>query len=320
MRTTLVFAALLCASACRSTADPVLALEPAKKVLARVDGEPISAAAYQAWLADTFGAKQRQEYIGIWLLEREASRRAITVSREQIDAALAKLWESWIKERLNGDPAALDAELERQGHDRESYARWYYWEKRRELLAKALIHDERVVSEENLLRRFEQIYGPGGVATKLRLLVLTRARLALELSRDPGARTLTAGELDERLMQKALDLCKRAQDGEPFEALVRAESNDLAVRKDGGVLGDAQWRLRGAALVRAAESAPIGVVMPPVPNSSGVDIFEVLERTTTRLEDVREALLQELSAAPPSLEELSALDQRLRSQARIEMD
>jgi hypothetical protein len=111
----------------------------------------------------------------------------------------------------------------------------------------------------------------------------------------------------------------RALAGESFEVLPRAESNDLAVRRDGGLCNDPQWRVRGAAFVRAAEQAPLGVVQPPVPNSSGIDLFEVISRKATRLDDVRAALTAELLAAPPSLEELSALDQRLRASAKIEL-
>ncbi|HTF87578.1 MAG TPA: hypothetical protein VK843_04155, partial [Planctomycetota bacterium] len=106
--------------------------------------------------------------------------------------------------------------------------------------------------------------------------------------------------------------------GESFESVVRAESNDPAVRKDFGVYRDEQWRLRGAALVRAVEQAEPHVVQPPVKNSSGVDLFEVLARETTRLQDVREKLVAELAAEPASLEEITALDRRLREASRIE--
>lgn len=319
MRFPALVALLLVAGACRS-ADPMHAPARPDSVLARIDGIPVSSEAYRNWLADMFGVRQRQEYISLWLVEREAAKRGITVSREQIDAAREKLWSSWIQDRLNGNPAALDAELARQGHDRKSYARWFYWDKRRELLSKALVHSDRVVTDEELQRRFELQYGPKGVATTVRLLVLTRARLALELSRDPDALALTAAELDARLLEKAQEIRRRANEGESFEALTRAESNDLAVRKDGGVCSDAQWRLRGAAFVQAAESAPLNSVQAPVPNSSGVDLFEVLERKSTRLEDVREELLEELRSAPPSPEELSELDRQLRSKARIELN
>ncbi|MEO6710222.1 MAG: peptidylprolyl isomerase, partial [Planctomycetota bacterium] len=131
-------------------------------------------------------------------------------------------------------------------------------------------------------------------------------------------RVLTAGELDERLMEKARALRGRVQAGESFESVVRAESNDPAVRKDFGVYRDEQWRLRGAALASAVEQAELHVVQPPVKNSSGVDLFEVLARETTRLEDVRDKLMAELAAEPASLEEISALDRRLRAASRIE--
>jgi parvulin-like peptidyl-prolyl isomerase len=314
-----IFLLLAAVAACKTTRDPVRAPQASAAVMAQVDGVPILNEAFEEWLSDLYGAKQRQDYVSLWLLEREAKERGVRVSQEEIDTAREELWATWIATRLNGDAGALDAELARQGHDRRSYSRWFYWEKRRELLASQLIRADRAVTEAELRRRFEQVYGPGGIATQVRLLVLTRARLALELSRDANARTLSPAELDDRLMKKALELRARALAGESFEVLTRAESNDLAVRRDGGLCNDPQWRVRGAAFVRAAEQAPLGVVQPPVPNSSGIDLFEVISRKATRLDDVRAALTAELLAAPPSLEELSALDQRLRASAKIEL-
>ena len=99
---------------------------------------------------------------------------------------------------------------------------------------------------------------------------------------------------------------------------MRAETTDLAVRKDGGICSDEQWRLRGTAFVLAAEAAPVNVVQPAVANSSGVDLFEVLSRVTTRLEDVRAELERALLAEPASLDEISELDRRLRAASHIE--
>ena len=287
-------------------------------MVARVDGEPVTLAGYRTWLADVYGQQAREEYLGLWLLEREARRRGVSVSEPEIAAGLETLWADWIKDRLKGDREALDGELQRQGHTRESYRRWFHWQKRRELLAARLIHLDRSVDSEWLQRRFEQQYGPKGVRTRVRLLVLTRARMSQEIAHEPNARVLTAEELDKRLLQKAEALRARVLAGENFQDVVRAESNDLAVRKDGGVCGDEEWRLRGAAFVQAVESAKLHELQPPVPNSSGVDLFEVLARDTTRFEDVHKQLEKEMLDAPPSLEEVTALDRRLREASRIE--
>jgi len=308
--------AALCA--CNTPGDPMGPGPARPSALAHVDGEAVSMDGYRTWLADVYGKQARDEYVGLWLLEREAKKRGLSVSEQEIDSALQTLWDGWIKDRLKGETAALDVELQRQGHDRESYRRWFHWQKRRELLATRVVHLERTIGEESVQRSFEQRYGPKGVRTQVRVLVLTRARLTQELARDSGGRALTAGELDERLMEKALALRARVLAGESFESVVRAESNDPAVRKDFGVYRDEQWRLRGAALVRAVEQAEPHVVQPPVKNSSGVDLFEVLARETTRLQDVREKLVAELAAEPASLEEITALDRRLREASRIE--
>src|SRR5687768_13752026 len=188
----------LVASACQLPSGPPRSwgsTHTAHTSIARVDGQPISAEEYQSWLADVYGAKPREEYVSLWLLEREARQRGISVTATEIDAALDSLWDGWIRDRFQGDAAALDAELARQGHDRETYSRWFHWEKRRELLAARLIQADRQITDAAILKRFEQQYGPDGTQTQVRLLVLTRARLSLELSREGGGRTLTAAEL-----------------------------------------------------------------------------------------------------------------------------
>ncbi len=316
--TTLILLFFAAQSSCTAPGDPEGPPDAQRSVLVLVDGEPVSMSGYQTWLADAYGHLARDDYLGMWLLEREARRHNVTVSAQELEAALDSLWAGWVKDLLKGDPAGLDDELKRRGYDRESYRRWFYWQKRRELLASRLIRLERRVDEEMLRRRFEQQYGPKGVHTQVRLLVLTRARLTQELSRNSHERTLTAGELDQRLLEKAEALRERVRAGESFESVVRAESNDLAVRKDGGLCSDEQWRVRGEAFVRAADAAPLHEVQPPVQNSSGVDLFEVVSRQATRLEDEREKLLAAMLAEPPSLDEITALDQRLRAAARIE--
>ncbi|HUR28335.1 MAG TPA: peptidylprolyl isomerase, partial [Planctomycetota bacterium] len=125
-------------------------------------------------------------------------------------------------------------------------------------------------------------------------------------------------EIDQLLMQRAQALVDRAHGGENFESIVRAESNDLAVRKNGGLLPDEEWRLRGAAFVQAVEAAERGVVQPPVANSSGIDVFLVQSRETTKFEDVREQLKRELRDEAPSLDEITALEKGLRASSQIE--
>jgi len=307
-------------AACTSPGYPVGPSGAPSGRLAVIDGEPVPMAGYQRWLVDAYGRRTQDEYIRLWLFEREAKRLGIVVTEVEIEAALQELWADWIRDRLGGDASALDAHLEKQGHDRASFRRWFHWEKRRELLSARLIQAERKIEEPDLVRRFEQLYGPNGVRTQVRVLVLTRARLLQELRQKPGARVLTAAELDQLLLERAEALRARALGGESFETIVRAESTDLAVRKTGGVCGDEEWRLRGAAFVRAVEAAELNVVQPPVPNSSGIDVFEVVSRETTRLEDVRSKLTAELLTAPPSLEELAALEQRLRAASKIEFE
>jgi hypothetical protein len=288
------------------------------RVLAVVDGEELPVEPYRLWLSDTYGKPPREDYLDLWLLEREARRRGVVVTQEELEGAREELLEKWVRERCQGDPGLLDAELGRQGHDRGSFRRWFHWQKRRELLAHRLVLLDRGVEPERLKQRFEKLYGPGGVRTGVRLLVLTRARLSLELSRESNRPTPTAAELDELLLARAESLRARAAAGESFENLIRAESSDLSVVKTGGLCRDEEWRLRGAAFVAAVERAPLGGVQAPVITSSGIDLFEVVSRVKTEFDDVQESLAAEHASQAPSLDEVAALALRLRTAARIE--
>ncbi|HTF89528.1 MAG TPA: hypothetical protein VK843_14035, partial [Planctomycetota bacterium] len=101
--------AALCA--CNTPGDPMGPGPARPSALAHVDGEAVSMDGYRTWLADVYGKQARDEYVGLWLLEREAKKRGLSVSEQEIDSALQTLWDGWIKDRLKGETAALDVEL-----------------------------------------------------------------------------------------------------------------------------------------------------------------------------------------------------------------
>ena len=81
MQTTTAAVLLFCAlSSCVASGDPVRGPAETEAVLARIDGEQVASAGYRRWLADVYGNPSRDEYIGLWLLEREARRLEIEVS------------------------------------------------------------------------------------------------------------------------------------------------------------------------------------------------------------------------------------------------
>ena len=72
---TLALLFLAASSACTAAGDPPGPRDGQSAVVARVDGEPVTLAGYRTWLADVYGQQARDEYLGLWLLEREARRR-----------------------------------------------------------------------------------------------------------------------------------------------------------------------------------------------------------------------------------------------------
>lgn len=298
--------------------SPSAATKPAEEPLATIDGEPISLEEYQRFLFRQYGRRHLNDLIGLRLLEREGRRRGLEVDEAELEQALQAHLATWLDERCKGDRAEFERQLAALGHDRASYGDYFREAKRRELLSSRIIRATRTIAEADVKRRFERDYGPGGVRTSVRDLFLTRQRLATELERQGApAESRTPDELDRRLLERARDLLAQVKAGASFETLVRTASDDLSSRVRGGIVDDEACAHFGADYLRAVAAAPEHEVQGPLATGSGVHLFEVLERRATKYDEVRALLLERLRNDPPSLEEITALDERLRAAAEI---
>jgi parvulin-like peptidyl-prolyl isomerase len=283
-----------------------------------IDGEAIGRDEYTAFLHRLYGRRPLWELIRLRLLEREARRLGLAVEPAEIERALEEHLANWLDERCRGDQAELERQLEEQGHDVASYGDYFRQAKRRELLASRIVLATRTVGDADVQRAFEREFGPGGVHTTLRDLFLSRQRLASELARaNEPASARTPEELDRRLRAQAEELKARLAAGAGFEELVRTESEDLATRVHGGLIEDGSWTRFGDDYARAVADAPEHAVQGPIATGTGVHLFEVVERRRTRFEDHRDEIAQRLRNAPASLEEVTALDERLQKAATI---
>ena len=297
---------------------PVQEPELDPRLAAELNGEPITWEDYRDFLVAISGKRPLQELILHKLLAAEAARLGISVTEAELEAAWRELLDTWLAERFDGDAARLDEELARMGHDRETYERLFKLQKRRELLQTRIVLATRRVSEEDILRRFEREHGVDGVRTRVRQVLLLRPRTQLQMEREGVPREqLDAATVQARMLEDARGLLAELAAGASLEELARAHTHDLAARAAGGLLEGETWRRYGPLLSAAVAEAPVGEPQGPVVTGAGVHVFVVEARERTTLDEVRAELRAALEREPPSFEELTALEQRLRDAARI---
>jgi peptidyl-prolyl cis-trans isomerase SurA len=289
-------------------------------LVALIDGElGIARGEYQDYLLELYGRGPLQDLIYLKLLQRELLRLGLEVDLGAVDASVQQQWDDLLQVRHGGDLEALERELSGQGYDGETYRAALRARERLAAHEALLVERTREVDDERLAERFALDYGADGVRVELRHLFLNRARTradALREGADPA--TLSNDELDRRMRERALALLAEVRAGADFETLARTHSHDLSARQNGGLIPGYDHRRYGESLAEAVRAAEVGVVGGPVATASGLHLFEVLSRTQTRLEDVREELRLRLLAEPASWKERTELRARLFDAADVQ--
>ena len=111
----------------------------------------------------------------------------------------------------------------------------------------------------------------------------------------------------------------RAAGGEDFAALASAMSHDQVSKKDGGLIGSYRPGLYGPAFTAAVESLEPGAISPVIESGAGFHVIQLVSRTRTRLEDVRQELTREILEAEPTWQEREDLLEALRGKSKLEM-
>lgn len=179
----------------------------------------------------------------------------------------------------------------------------------RDLRMVALIGEERAKDQDALRELFEHRYGKGGV----------RVRVRHVLSTDRMSAPQTA-------QQRATALRAELQNGATFDDLL-AKSHDRVTRRllrdpkrraEAGLLPNYNYHRYGDAFADAVRRLQVGGVSQPVASSVGVHLVELLDRTTTRLEDVRPELVRQLAGGKARSAEILQLRQQLLTKYRYQ--
>ncbi len=302
---------------------PQAAEEPLPEgVIARIsapDLEPveITREEYLEHLYAVAGKRQVQQMARDILLQAEAGRYGIEIDEAEVQRR--------VEERLRSlqespRPRPFEEELKRNGQSLEMFRAIVEQETRTDMLKDALVRATRVVTDERLKQEFENRYGPGGVKLRLRhILVMPNFLKAEEVRAGRKPNEIDMEELRARARERIEEAARRIQEGEDFAAVAAEVSHDRVTRDQGGEIKNYNGRLYGPAFRDAVMSLDPGGVSDIVESGAGFHLVQLLDRTETRFEDVREELIEEILTAEPTWQEKTALEQALLSRARIQL-
>jgi parvulin-like peptidyl-prolyl isomerase len=181
---------------------------------------------------------------------------------------------------------------------------------RSELLQSKCVLATRVVTEEQVKKRFDRDYGVGGVDYELRQILVSTRR--------PGSRTPDA-EYEEKARAKAERILRELRDAADFEELVTLYSEDPWTKPQGGVIPKYRPNLYRSeefdAAVRSLTQP--GQLSGLVKTMRGFHILQLIRRRVTKYEDVKEELRQILMKAEPEPMERITFVKKLRAAAKI---
>ena len=286
-------------------------------IVARVGDREVTRQEYLDFLYVRFGKRALNEYLSNILLEQEAARYGIAVDEEEIDRLVEEREEA---ARNNPRGGIFEEDLQRNGQSLEMFRSVIRTEVRRDRLSHALVMATRVVTDDKLRQEFEREYGAGGVRLQVRHMVVMPNFLKAERIR-AGAKP---NEVDmEEVRAEARRLAERGRErvlgGEDFASVVAEVSHDRVTRDKGGEIANYNGRLYGPAFRAALDTLQPGDVSAVVESGAGFHVIQLVDRTETSLDSVREALTQRMLEAEPTFQEKSALIQAITNRADIQL-
>ena len=93
--------------------------------------------------------------------------------------------------------------------------------------------------------------------------------------------------------------------GKSFTDLAKEQSHDQVSKKSGGDLPHYKGRLYGPAFRTAVQALAVGEFSDVIQSGAGFHIVQLISRTTTSLETVREKLVQSVLRAAPTLQAMT---------------
>ena len=282
---------------------PSNGVQPADDVVIMIDDEPVLRDTYARWLRARNGEIIAPRFVESWIIEKKARELGIELTdeeiRERIDKEISRLLTesgaSGLEEWLASKPG---------NSSMESVVRDMLVSHIAALLAEEIVKQSRKITKEDVRRRWELAYGPGGMTRIVRLIRLkvTDAPLARGASEEELERAHAVYEEKLELVEK---IQERYDNGEDFGALARKYSDDES-RIHGGEMSTPyrpdKWH---SDVEEALSRIKAGELTDPITSADSVYVFELLEMRVTPLESVEKLLELELKNEPPTIPQIA---------------
>lgn len=285
-------------------------------VLARVAGKDITVHDYVSYLYQSLGKSRLDEFLDRLLIEEEARRLEIEVQEDEIESAVEERLERTIKALYQGEEARFVENLAKRRLSLEDYRGKARQDLYYETLWNEVVLKTRQVTEVDVRREFERVYGEGGVRYVIRHILV-----APQTEDPPGSGR--AGEGAGRTLAsaraRASKVLKRLQRGGSFVQSVKKYSDDVFTRRNGGRIPFYSKELFGnnfhEAVMQLNPQSPLSRV---VQSPRGYHIIQLIDRQRTRFDDVKREIEDSLAKKPPMVAERHNLIKKLRAQTKTD--
>lgn len=309
---------------CLPAAAAALLILPAQEpqplasgVVARLDGEDITLAAYQDFLWRQTGKRAVSQMADEILLEKAAQRFGVTLDEAAADAAAADR----LAQAAQGRPAAeFEAEMRSRGYDPEMLRALFRAEALRVQRLDGIARATRSATDARIAAAFEADFGPGGVQVEVaHLLFMPHVMRADRIRAGADPKSLDAEALKQEARELAQRARARAAAGEDFAALAAELSHDQVSKKEGGRIVNYRPGLYGPAFSDAVAALQPGECSTVIETGAGFHVVLLHSRTVTRLEEVKADLIERILAAEPDWQEREEILNALRGKSNLQL-
>jgi peptidyl-prolyl cis-trans isomerase SurA len=289
--------------------------EVVNKILATVDGEPVTAYQLKRFTQDSIRGRQLgasldsksllDTYITDRLIQKEVSDKGIVVREEDVDRYIGT-----VMERNKIDEEKLTAALEAQGMTLQAYRAQIREEIERDQLINREIRGKVNVTPEEVQRYYQEHLSEYSTPEKFEL-----AHIFFRLEENAPSDKVAA------VTAKADDVYRRIKKGADFAAMAKEYSEDSS-GQSGGELG---WFKTGEMLEsieKAAARLKVGEVSEPVRTKVGLHIVKVEAREGAahqKLDELNDQIKQQLYNAALEDRFEKWLTEDLRKRHHVEM-
>ncbi|MCB9899442.1 MAG: hypothetical protein H6825_15655 [Planctomycetes bacterium] len=289
-------------------------------VVLRGEDLQLTRADYGRWLVERHGT----DFLDDWVTEEVVMKEARATDKLPTEAEIEKAWlterDLIVEHNYSGSLELFDQDLQSQGTDLEQY------ETRRkrgitmELALLDMAREARTFSEDQLRRRYKDIFGSYGEAISLEALFYSAYSGV-----DPDGPRPDVAELRKKALERAGQAADALRAGTPFAELLAGSDPPSEELVQQGFLRDGkvtQYRknLLGAEVERAVSGLDeAGQVAAPIATWDGAWVVRLTRREPMTFEAAHDELLRILREDNPTAEEIGNVVMGLRAKYGVEV-